>query len=104
MKKHIKYLFFLLLLFLLVPEVSAQYYYMPYYGKNKVQYSKFKWNTYKTEHFNIYHYVENPKILENIAEMAESSYKRISQDVKHSLSAEVPIIYYKTYTDFEQTN
>lgn len=104
MKKHIKYLFFLLLLFLLVPEVSAQFYYMPYYGKNKVQYSNFKWNTYKTEHFNIYHYVENPKILENIAEMAESSYKRISQDVKHSLSSEVPIIYYKTYTDFEQTN
>jgi hypothetical protein len=36
--------------------------------------------------------------------MAESAYQKISQSVKHSLSAPVPIIYYKTYTDFEQTN
>lgn len=104
MKKHAKILLFLLIVFFCFSHLSAQIVYYSYYGKNKVQYTKFNWNTYKTEHFNIYHYVENPQILEHIAEMAESSYKKISQEVKHSLSSEVPLIYYKTYTDFEQTN
>lgn len=104
MKKHINRLFILLLLSLCVTQVFAQFYYFPYYGKNKVQYSKFDWNIYSTEHFKIFHYVDNPDILKYIVEMCESAYVKISQDVKHSLSTEVPLIYYKTYTDFEQTN
>lgn len=104
MKKCRRFLFLLIFLFLWVPLGFAQYIYFPYYGKNKVQYSKFNWKTYKTEHFTIYHYVDDVDTLKNIAEMAESSYQKISQDLKHALSAPVPLIYYKTYTDFEQTN
>ncbi len=104
MKIYINRFFIPILLFLCVTHAFAQFYYVPYYGKNKVQYSNFNWNTYRTEHFNIFHYVDNTNILKNIAEMAESAYAEISQEIKHSLSAEVPIIYYKTYTDFEQTN
>ncbi len=104
MKDYIIRFFIPILLFLSVTQAFAQFYYIPYYGKNKVQYTRFNWNTYRTEHFKVYHYIDNPKILEYIVEMAESAYVKISQDIKHSLSAEVPIIYYKTYTDFEQTN
>ncbi len=104
MKNHINRLFIPILLLLLVTQAFAQFYYIPYYGKNKVQYSKFNWNIYRADHFNIYHYFENPKLLENIVEMCESAYVKISQEIKHSLSAKVPLIYYKTYTDFEQTN
>jgi len=104
MKNYINRLFIPLLLLLCVTQAFAQFYYIPYYGKNKVQYSKFNWNIYKSDHFNVFYYIDNPKILKNIVEMAESAYLKISQDVKHSLSAEVPLIYYKTYTDFEQTN
>lgn len=104
MKNYIKRLIIPLLFFFCVTQLFAQFYYIPYYGKNKVQYSKFKWNTYRTEHFKVFHYIDNPQILKYIVEMAESAYLKISQEVKHSLSVEVPIIYYKTYTDFEQTN
>jgi Tol biopolymer transport system component len=104
LRNYINRLFFPLFLFFCVTQVFAQFSYVPYYGKNKIQYGEFKWNTYKTEHFKLFHYIDNPQILQNIAEMAESAYKKISLDIKHSLSAEVPIIYYKTYTDFEQTN
>lgn len=104
MKHYIKYLFFLLFLILWVPLSLAQSYYFPYYGKNKVLFEKFDWKSYKTDHFNLFYYVKNPQILKNIAEMAESAYLKISQSVKHALSAPVPLIYYKTYTDFEQTN
>ena len=104
MKKYINRLFILFLLSVCVTHAFAQYYYFPYYGKNKVQYSKFDWNIYRTEHFKIFHYIDNPDILKYIVEMCESAYVKISQDVKHSLSSEVPLIHYKTYTDFEQTN
>jgi len=106
MKSHIyiKPLVSLLLLFLWAPFCFSQYIYYPYYGKSKVIYENFNWNHYQTEHFDIHYYVENLKILKNIAEMAESAYERISQDIKHQLSAVVPILYYKTSTDFEQTN
>jgi WD40 repeat protein len=78
--------------------------YFPYYGKNKVLYEKFNWNSYKTEHFNIYYYTDSIKVLKNIAEMAESAYQKISTELKHPLSSSVPLIFYKTSTDFEQTN
>jgi len=104
MKHYLKYIFFLLFLTLWVPLSFAQSIYFPYYGKNKVLYEKFNWSSYKTEHFNIYYYTDNIQDLKNIAEMAESAYQRISTELKHPLSASVPLIFYKTSTDFEQTN
>ncbi len=99
-----RYLSSLLLLIFLAPVSSAQFIYFPYYGKNKVLYEKFDWSHYQTDHFDIYYYVEDLQLLKNIADMAESAYQRISQDIKHQLSATIPLIYYKTSTDFQQTN
>jgi hypothetical protein len=82
------------------PQIS----YYPYYGKNKVLYETFDWKVYKTEHFDIYYYTDNIKDLKRIAELAESAYESISEDIKHQLSASVPLLYYKTSTDFYQTN
>ncbi|MBE0461005.1 MAG: PD40 domain-containing protein [Candidatus Aminicenantes bacterium] len=104
MKNHIKHLFVLLLFLFFVGQVTAQMIYFPYYGKNKVLYEKFDWNHYQTDHFDIYYYVDNVNKLKNITEIAESAYQRISQGIKHQLSAPVPFIFYSTFTDFEQTN
>lgn len=104
MKNYIKYFLFLLFFILWAHLSFAQFIYFPYYGKNKVLYEKFDWNHYQTSHFDIYYYVEDIQILKNVAEMAESAYQRISQGLKHQLSASVPLIYYTTSTDFEQTN
>lgn len=84
---------------------SAQgFYEQPYYGKNKVQYGDFSWKSYQTDHFQVYFYNEDTGLLKNVAEMAESAYQKISRLLKHELSAPVPLLYYTTYTDFEQTN
>ena len=106
MRNHIKQLLFILCLMItvLASQALAQMFYYPYYGKNKVIYSKFEWDSYKTDHFEIYYYTKNPKTLQTIADMAESAYHRISDKIKHQLSAPVPLIYYKTFTDFQQTN
>jgi len=104
MKTCIKYTLFALLIILSAALAFGQVIYAPYYGKNKVIYEKLNWRHYKTEHFDIYYYVNDVQVLKDIAEMAESAYQQISQDLKHPLSSPVPLIYYKTYTDFEQTN
>jgi Tol biopolymer transport system component len=104
MKTRIKYTLFALSFVLSTALAFGQVIYAPYYGKNKVIYEKFNWSHYKTDHFDIYYYVNDVQVLKDIAEMAESAYQQISQDLKHPLSSPVPLIYYKTYTDFEQTN
>jgi len=104
MKKKMKLSLLLSFLFIWVTVVNAQIIYFPYYGKNKVLYEKFDWNHYKTDHFDIYFYTTDMKILKNIAAMAESAYQRISNDIRHELSASVPLLYYMNTTDFYQTN
>ncbi len=103
--QSIKRYFFLFLFVFIGANLSfSQIMYYPYYGKNKVLYTNFKWNVYKTDHFNIFYYTDDIRDLKIIANLAESAYKSISQDIKHQLSASVPLLYYRTSTDFYQTN
>lgn len=83
---------------------GQEFFYYPYYGKNKIMYEDFQWKSYSTDHFRIYFYAENPQTLEDLAAVAESAYQKISDLLKHQLADPVPLIYYSTYTDFEQTN
>jgi hypothetical protein len=95
----------LLLGLCLVPNGYAQrFLFYPYYGKNKVIYETFRWQRYPTEHFHIYFYTAEPRLLKSVAELAESAYLKLSEILKHQLSDPVPLIYYTTYTDFELSN
>src|SRR4051812_12943706 len=47
-----------------VGEAFGQTPYVPYFGKNRIRYNDFKWNIYKTDHFEIYYYPEIEKQLE----------------------------------------
>ncbi|MDA1307101.1 MAG: hypothetical protein O2917_07555, partial [Acidobacteria bacterium] len=84
--------------------VSAQTPFVPYFGKNQVKYDKFDWHIYNTEHFEIYYYPELEPHLERIAAYAESAYQRISSELRHDLSSRVPLILYKTQSEFQQQN
>src|SRR5690606_29234930 len=89
----------------LAPEpVEAQTPYVPYFGKNRVRYDRFEWHIYTTDHFEIYYYPEVEPHLERTASYAESAYQRISADLKHDLAARVPLILFKTQTDFQLNN
>lgn len=104
MKSYPKLSLSLFLCFFWATVGLAQDIYFPYYGKNKVLYDQFNWQSYETEHFRIYFYAEDAQTLKNIAEISESAYQKISQLLKHELSDPVPLIFYKTFTEFEQTN
>src|SRR5947209_17313901 len=83
---------------------GAQTSLVPYFGKNNIHYDKFKWMIYTTDHFEIYYYPEMEQHLERIAGYAESAYQQISADLKHDLSFKVPLILFKTHSEFEQEN
>jgi hypothetical protein len=83
---------------------SAQTPFVPYFGKNLVRWSRFDWKTYPTDHFLIYYYPSEEKHLERVAGYAESAYQQISSELKHDLAFKVPLIIFKTHTEFEQEN
>ena len=83
---------------------SAQTPFVPYYNKNRIKYDHFKWHTYSTDHFEIYYYPEIEQHLERVASYAESAYQQVSGDLKHDLAFKVPLILYKTASEFQQQN
>jgi WD40 repeat protein len=87
-----------------VQSAVAQTSLVPYFGKNNIHYDKFEWHIYQTDHFEIYYYPEMQQHLERIAGYAESAYQQISADLKHDLSFKVPLILFKTHSEFEQEN
>jgi hypothetical protein len=85
-------------------QINAQSQMAPYYGKNQIHYDKFEWHIYKTDHFEIYYYPENERHLERVASYAESAYQQVSSDLRHDLNQRVPLIIFKTHSEFEQQN
>ncbi len=87
-----------------VEEAFAQTPYVPYYGKNRVRYNDFKWKIYTTDHFEIYFYPDVEPQLERVTSYAESAYQQVSSDLKHDLAFKVPLVLYKTQSEFQQQN
>jgi hypothetical protein len=84
--------------------LAAQTPFVPYFGKNQIRYDNFKWHIYTTDHFEIYYYPEIEPHLERVAAYAESAYQHISSELKHDLAFKVPLILFKTSSEFQQQN
>ena len=89
---------------LITSVAGAQTPFVPYFGKNRVKYDNFNWKIYTTEHFEFYYYPELESHLERIASYAESAYQQISSDLKHDLAEKVPMVVFKTQSEFQQQN
>jgi Tol biopolymer transport system component len=74
------------------------------FGKNKINYQRFDWQIYKSPHFDVYYYPDEAPLLDQVVSYAESQYLRISNILDHEITFRIPLIYYKTHVEFEQTN
>lgn len=81
--------------------LSAQY---GFYGKNKVRRSQFNWQFVESEHFQVYYYIDNKDLIRFITRSAEGAYNRISQFLNVQVEEKIPLIFYRSHIDFEQTN
>jgi Tol biopolymer transport system component len=74
------------------------------FGKNKIAYQRFDWHIYRAPHFDVYYYPEEENLLDDMVSYAESQYVRLSQILDHEIKFRIPLIYYRTHVEFEQTN
>src|SRR5215213_3189561 len=87
-----------------VQEAFAQTPYVPYYGKNRIRFNNFEWHIYTTDHFEIYYYPEIEAHVERVTSYAESAYQQVSSDLKHDLAFKIPLVVFKTQSEFQQQN
>ena len=89
-----------LAMMVLLPGVaSAQY-----FGRNKVQYDKFKFKIIQTQHFDIHYYDREEVAALDVARMAERSYAKLARILSHEFTERKPIILYASHSQFQQTN
>ncbi len=84
--------------------VAPAQYFIPFYGKNKVKYDKHDWQVYRSPHFDVYYYPEMEEELGRLVSYAESAYETLSDELKHEIPFAIPLILYKTFSEFAQTN
>ncbi|PQJ34371.1 peptidase S9 [Salinibacter sp. 10B] len=99
MRVFLGFLIALSLVLVLSPNASAQY-----FGRNKVQYDRFKFDILPTQHFDLYFYQETETAAQDAARMADRWYERHSTVFAHDLTARRPLIFYANSADFQQTN
>ena len=75
-----------------------------YFGKNKVQYTRFDWQVMSTEHFKVYFYPEAGEVARIAAQLAEDAYRDLAPKFNHEVKRQIPLILYSTPSYFSQTN
>ncbi len=74
-----------------------------YFGRNKPYYKKFNYKVYETPHFDIYYYLKNDSVLNQIARMSEEWYRRHYPVFGINLEGHNPLFIYNNHADFQQT-
>lgn len=74
------------------------------FGKNRVQFRKFKWQYYQTDNFNTYFYQDGQTIANYVAQLAEQELPGIEQFVEYSLQRRANIVIYNHFDELQQSN
>ncbi|MBS1510586.1 MAG: hypothetical protein JST86_07100 [Bacteroidetes bacterium] len=74
------------------------------FGKNRVQYKKFKWQYYQTKNFNVYYNQGGEELAKFVAQSAEKELPQIETAAEYSLQRRANIIVYNSYADLQQSN
>lgn len=74
------------------------------FGKNKVQYERFKWKYIQSPHFDVYYYDGGEQLAAFVAESAEQALPSIEHTLRYDIASRVSILVYNSHNDFQQTN
>lgn len=74
------------------------------FGKNRVQYKKFKWAYYQTDNFNSYYSQNGEPLAKYVAQIAEKELPEIEGFVEYGLQRRANIVIYNNFNDLEQSN
>lgn len=74
------------------------------FGKNRVQYQKFKWQFYQTTNFNTYFYQHGEPLAKSVAQMAEIELPELETFMEYGLQRRANIVLYNSFNELQQTN
>ena len=74
------------------------------FGKNRLQYQKFKWKYYQTENFNTYFSQDGLGLGKYVAQVAELELPSIEEFVEYGLQRRINIVVYNNYDEMQQSN
>ncbi len=74
------------------------------FGKNRIQYKKFKWKYYQTKNFNVYFNENGQELAKYIAQIAEKELPSIETEAEYSLQRRANIVVYNHYAHLQQSN
>src|SRR6476619_7992440 len=74
------------------------------FGKNRVQYQKFKWKYYQTENFNTYFSQDGLGLGKYVAQIAENELPGIEEFVEYGLQRRINIVVYNNFDEMNQSN
>ncbi|HEY6902441.1 MAG TPA: hypothetical protein VI233_17410, partial [Puia sp.] len=74
------------------------------FGKNRLQFKKFKWKYYQTQNFNSYFSEGGQELGKYVAQLAEKELPGIERFVEYGLQRRANVIIYNSYNELEQSN
>lgn len=74
------------------------------FGKNRVQFQKFKWKYYQTENFNTYFSQDGLGLGKYVAQIAEEQLPGIEEFVEYGLQRRTNIVVYNNFDEMQQSN
>src|SRR5688500_12715422 len=74
------------------------------FGKNRVQYQKFKWKYYQTENFNTYFSQDGLALGKYVAQIAETELAGIEEFVEYGLQRRTNIVVYNNFDEYQQSH
>lgn len=74
------------------------------FGKNRVQFKKFKWNYFQTKNFNVYYHQNGEELAKFIAQSAEKELPQMEAAAEYSLQRRANIVLYNDFAEMQQSN
>jgi len=74
------------------------------FGKNRVQYQKFKWKYYQTENFNTYFSQDGLELGKYVAQVAEQELPSLEEFIEYGLQRRTNIAVYNSFDELQQSN
>jgi hypothetical protein len=74
------------------------------FGKNRVQFQKFKWSYYQTENFNTYFNQDGLELGKYVAQVAEQELPQLEEFIEFGLQRRINIALYNNFDEMQQSN
>ncbi|WP_290790252.1 hypothetical protein [Flavihumibacter sp. UBA7668] len=74
------------------------------FGKNRVQFKKFKWQYYQTDNFNTYYSQKGEPLAKTVAQLAEKELPEMETFMEYGLQRRANIVLYNSFNEMQQTN